>query len=115
MKIFGFAINVWNYILSWFIRKEEGEYPPEFAVVKYTDSAKKAGIFMEESKEIILYHQNSISGEHEPVREFNYAQSKIEAFLDKGTPVLDTTKQKFSLPTMLRQKPEIMTYEEDVE
>ena len=108
-----FLKKLWLKILSFFRKKEEVDFPPEFAIIKFTEQAKKKGLYSDEAKEVIWMRRDDLTGEHEEFRVMNYSKSILYALRKMHTPFYDMTQQVAKLRILKKIRPEILTYEKD--
>ena len=105
--------NILDTIISFFFKKEVN-YPDEFVVIKFTDQAKKNGIYLDESKEMVWFKYNDVTGVHDEFRVFNYSEILISTFREKAIALLDTTKDISKMNILKKIRPEVLTFEREV-
>jgi len=90
-------------------KEEEVEYPREFIIIDYSESAKKNGIFEDYLKEIRVFTNYSGIPQSHSVHPYN--ENLILAFEGQGIPSYDKTRSKFRLPITKIINPQVVRYE----
>lgn len=89
-------------------KKAHYDYPNEFALIRFTDNAKKHAVFEDMTKEI-EYHNGNM------VRLFAYSDEKLEILQDDGVPFYDETGEDFKLTISKKINPQVVSYEQNAE
>ena len=89
--------QVWNWIIG---KKEvKLDYPPEFAVIKYTDNALRNGIEDYSNKIIVRYKYNYRIGKISVYKTYGYSESTVYNLRNKfKIPIYDETELEEPYP-----------------
>ena len=86
-----------KFIKNMFKKKEELDYPNDFAIIRFTDVAFESGIKGDSNKIIERYYYDSMG--NLKIKKYRYSQERVSVLRETlGIPIYDKTGQELTFP-----------------
>ena len=90
-----------KFIKNLFKKKEELDYPDDFALIRFTDVAFEGGIKGDSNKIIERYYSDSMG--NLKIKKYRYSQERVFILRETlGVPIYDKTEQELTFPVVGR-------------
>ena len=89
-----------NFIKNIFKKKEELDYPNDFAIIKFTGVAFESGVQGDSNKIIERCYYDSMG--NLKTKKYRYSQERAFSLRESGVPIFDKTEQELTFPIVGR-------------